>query len=228
LVELLVVIGIIAMLISVLLPVLAGARTAAKKTICAANLHQNAQAFIMYAGENKGVFPETNTKTYSWLGGYYWVMPNAQEFVGRYFRGNFRTLYCPALLEEAGRYPGAQPEADWWWNTFYQRSYPSGGGFRITGYEAMTHRGLPDKYRVERLSEKGRKLLFVDLNNTIFGQWSDPANSWGLAHRGKGAGINKPAGRYAAYHDGSVEWVNFSDMKPRYDLNSGGRYIWWW
>src|SRR2546429_1495917 len=59
LVELLVVIGIIAILISVLLPVLASARRAGYKTKCLASLHQIGDGFKMYASENKGAWPVT-------------------------------------------------------------------------------------------------------------------------------------------------------------------------
>ncbi len=54
LVELLVVIGIIAVLISILLPALSKARESAKGIKCQANLHSLGQAFIMYATSNKG------------------------------------------------------------------------------------------------------------------------------------------------------------------------------
>ena len=57
LVELLVVIGIIAVLIGVLLPALSKARQSANKVACMANLRSIGQAVFMYATGNKGSLP---------------------------------------------------------------------------------------------------------------------------------------------------------------------------
>jgi prepilin-type N-terminal cleavage/methylation domain-containing protein/prepilin-type processing-associated H-X9-DG protein len=57
LVELLVVIGIIALLIGILLPSLGKAREQAKKTACLSNLRQVHQSFAIYAGDNKDQVP---------------------------------------------------------------------------------------------------------------------------------------------------------------------------
>jgi prepilin-type N-terminal cleavage/methylation domain-containing protein/prepilin-type processing-associated H-X9-DG protein len=62
LVELLVVIGIIAVLVAILLPALAKARMAAQSAVCLSNLRQCALGFQLYANDNRNVIPVSRTR----------------------------------------------------------------------------------------------------------------------------------------------------------------------
>ena len=57
LVELLVVLGLLAVLIALLLPIVGPLREASRRTVCLSNLRQLGAAAIMYAGDNDGFLP---------------------------------------------------------------------------------------------------------------------------------------------------------------------------
>jgi prepilin-type N-terminal cleavage/methylation domain-containing protein/prepilin-type processing-associated H-X9-DG protein len=87
LVELLVVVGIIAILIAILLPVLSRARASARSTACLANVRQWGQSFQMYLNANKGSLmplPFDRSSLYWW------------EYLEPYNSDLRGTLLCPS------------------------------------------------------------------------------------------------------------------------------------
>ena len=112
LVELLVVIGIIALLISILLPALNKARESAKRVSCSSNMRQICTSMIMYSNENKGWFPDIGHNSFnsSWQndnGTAYnaaWVVFAYQANRGalerlRKFGAERNVWYCPSAPE---------------------------------------------------------------------------------------------------------------------------------
>ncbi len=66
LIELLVVIAIIGILAAILLPALARAREAARRSSCQNNLKQMGLVFKMYSNEAKGSFPTMQAGMLNW------------------------------------------------------------------------------------------------------------------------------------------------------------------
>jgi prepilin-type N-terminal cleavage/methylation domain-containing protein/prepilin-type processing-associated H-X9-DG protein len=111
LVELLVVIGIIALLISILLPSLNAARRQATRIACAANIRSIGQTYQMYAAEYKGSYPPV--QMWHWpnggWGNPWWDNPDKQgtpaipDGPGLLFANGYvkdaRIYYCPAQEE---------------------------------------------------------------------------------------------------------------------------------
>jgi prepilin-type N-terminal cleavage/methylation domain-containing protein/prepilin-type processing-associated H-X9-DG protein len=125
LVELLVVIGIIAILIGVLLPVLAGARRSANKVKCQSQLREVGNALKLYQGEYAG----------------YWPVVQHQA------SGTF-PVNRPYL-----RTPAAQPRNDYWYmfllKYFSKKQYNAGAGKKLNDFMGTPLWGCPQVAKIE-------------------------------------------------------------------------------
>jgi prepilin-type N-terminal cleavage/methylation domain-containing protein len=106
LVELLVVIGIIALLISILLPTLSKAREAGERTVCLSNLRELGNAIRIYAAQNKDQIPIGYMDQHQFSYFVNWRNQNGTKLsmmgllaVSR-LTSNPKAFYCPTLIED--------------------------------------------------------------------------------------------------------------------------------
>ena len=105
LVELLVVIGIIAVLVAVLLPVLGKAKEQAARTKCQSNMRQLMLAVDMYVSENKGQLPYSN-----WVNDGGGPNDNISYNLGWMFATVARRTGYPAGSDLNGSWPASPPQ----------------------------------------------------------------------------------------------------------------------
>ncbi len=213
LVELLVVIGIIAVLISILLPALNKARDAANKIACSSNLRQLTLALRMYANENHDCVPLGYQFTGRW-GGYMIRDPLQYGTKPFLILGNLyvskllpdpRAYYCPTESDERWQYNSPRnpwpPETS---TTFCRAGYAVrpvvqfGGGSSTTDPKVGTPAGnkWPKLRDVKGGAIVTEPIIFRPGDDTI-----------GSRHR---TGMN------VGYADGSVRWVPFNVFKADY------------
>jgi prepilin-type N-terminal cleavage/methylation domain-containing protein len=123
LVELLVVIGIIAVLISILLPALGRARESANRTQCLSNLHQIYLALTEYALKNKDQVPLGYVRGFKQMNYMIWdpVLSDPKSYPFGAF-ATFGFLYKTGIIKDAGVY--YCPSRTDWENQYNQSENP--------------------------------------------------------------------------------------------------------
>jgi prepilin-type N-terminal cleavage/methylation domain-containing protein/prepilin-type processing-associated H-X9-DG protein len=213
LVELLVVIGIIAVLIAILLPTLGRAREQASAVTCQSNMRQLGVAFVMYSTQNAGQLPNASS---AWPNGSWrkvWihqlmdaklVTPNG-SYSGNEFPNMQQADVVTAPSSRIVRCPSdPRQQGDSFWGA--QFSYAP--GLYLLGYRDARH--ITKMTRFRRASE------VVLLAETYWGNanfnpffldpegapWGDSRFGWDVRHQ-QGASIN------LAFMDGSVRAVAY-------------------
>jgi len=213
LVELLVVIGIIAVLISILLPSLGRAREHAKRAACLSNLRNNGQAIMMYTNINRGWVP-VHPGTTNWL----WDMPfDTRDALVQYGMDR-QTAYCPS---------GDFQNSDDLWNY--------SGGWSVTGYYWLMYRVKPGtpptqtgptlvnptgaptvdyRKRVTDVKNASEAELAADATLSVSGKFSGVPGGWWGPHRSNHlkTGGGKAEGGNVLFLDGHAQWRDLSEM----------------
>ena len=209
LVELLVVIGIIALLISILMPALSRAREAANQVACASNMRQWATSLVAYSTDNRGWLPMFG-QTYAldgpeptlwWntlapylgkqptnAGGYYPSQAANLELMAK-IRG------CPSDPEHTfvGPHYGAFAYAD---GTIY--------GPIVWGRYNATDPVVG--VRITRIKQSGSLIVFAETTSPYYQIYS-PSN-WVFNSDADGDGINDTYNYY-------LGWNNYNGGKPK-------------
>lgn len=220
LVELLVVIGIIALLISILLPALGKAREQAKRTKCLANIRSIGMGYQAYANMSKGRLP-MHEGGGSWL----WDVPiETRDWLVT--SGNTRDImYCPS---------NGDRNLDKLW------TYVNDTSYGVMGY-FLLHKRYPGNILIPPTTgtwpKNTPKILFQAqyVENMAIKDASDRALATDatLSKAGKYVSVvggfgdlpdstnhikdnnSKPDGGHVLYLDGHALWLNFTDMKDR-------------
>ena len=218
LVELLVVIGIIAILIAILMPALSRARDQATRLQCMSNLRNIMQGITMYVSENKTHLPYCNwgdmpSGHQGWLykvvpGSWFPTNPPDPRYVDTgvvfSYLKEYNIFKCPLHLERRSNGP-----------TENMTSYLMNGAVQDYGEFGPTQRitNRVTKFKVEHviLWESGETNLMN--NGPPFNDGSSYPGEWlterhGNSTRLSGGGAKGTGGASIACFDGHVEWMS--------------------
>jgi prepilin-type N-terminal cleavage/methylation domain-containing protein/prepilin-type processing-associated H-X9-DG protein len=212
LVELLVVIGIVAVLIGILMPALNAARRAAKATQCLSNMRQISQAEMMYAADYKGALATGRVGDPGAVA-YGGQIKNAHLYAGLTILRQaplilienkyvpVEIFYCPGR-DPFDRYGYDNPHVGW--NAFngpYQWreiSYVMGQSMNGTPI------GLKNYHKWYKMGKSSGDLVFAYEVCFLDGLFEGGTAPFGFKKTGHGRGYNM------AFCDGSARWVDDS------------------
>jgi len=202
LIELLVVIAIVAILAALLLPALGRAKSKARQTFCANNLHSLGLAMLMYAGDHRDWIPRGDRPIW-----YHLLMPYVPEGGSTNDFRRVRVFRCPS-------YPNPNQSMgyvinDWKFYTRDGEYRDPGSTFRVTKLSAVRH-PTGTIYLADNSHYRGRDIIIgLDdppdasiLNNDVWRPHHLPYSA---------TGVLNPDRRVAAHRHGEGPNAGFFD-----------------
>ena len=199
LVELLVVIGIIAILIAILMPVVNRAKEAGVRTQCLANLRQLTMGWTMYAQENKGHLLNPDTvNDVTWVGS---TDSHATIKNGNLFRyvPDVRTYFCPADTFDRLRSYSINDYLNGYW-----------GGYEHIRKLGQLRNSTEVMVFIEEYDDRGFNIGSFAIDPYPGWAWVDTVAVW---HK---------RGTCLSFADGHVEYWQWKDKRT---LNLRGHYM---
>ena len=238
LVELLVVIGIIAVLVSLLLPALRKVRVASVNTVCAARLHQITLACSTYLVDYKRfpqnytndahqmVFPhDQQSRTMNQLSTYLTKFPDITNTTD--VKALPPILQCPwaemSDLGNADRRIVGNGDTYWYTGYAYYAQLEENPNYTETSAPYTVHPQNGVVLKPNRNADRKGKRRGVLYGDSVV--YFGPFNMWNYTH-GRAGPLGAVGGfgfwrtdtrafhgRHLSWSDGSVEWINGAEMK---------------
>jgi prepilin-type N-terminal cleavage/methylation domain-containing protein len=219
LIEMLVVIAIIALLATLLIPLMTGAIEKGRRTQCSTHLKNMVAIMTAFAGDHNDYYPRLHLENNR---APYWFDQQVRDNQLASYGLDREICYCPSNRKRWNR--------DDFWN------WAGGTRASVWGYAYLaadtqwvnyfTYPGLEDEPKAEIFARRSTDIpadpiIWTDLNRSL-GKWGWFGPGRQGANHLKGP---RPAGANEAFMDGHITWKTWSDMRLR--LDSSGLKMYW-